>query len=704
MTPTANEIEIIVTGTNKSGPAFRGAQDDLDKLKTKAKATGVDLDGLSNEFAALSEHAETFGEKIKGSANFSEFLETKLTALRTETERLAEDFNRTGNTDLLGKMFSSKGAEDALGKLKTGLDDVLKRAGKDAEDALTTGGKEGAKNVSASMQGALDTPVLGPIVATALAAGAVAAAPAIGAALAGAASLGGIAGIVVGQMGDPKVHSAITGIGTDLMSALTSSTKGFQEPLIAAAGQIGKALTGFTQGIDWKSVAAGIAPLADGLSRLAQSILPGFNELLKASSPIMHSLDQDLATLGKDLSTAFHLLASGSKGEAEALRALVMVVGGLAIALASLIYGVSKLVEWFTAAADKVGSFMASIRTGIPGLDYLLRAVNNIGSGLEHMAHMFNGADDSVRSASHAIGEAAQKASSASANLDALSKAADNVGQSMATVAAKWVDKLFSEMMNADEATLHWHESLNTLSDTLKQNGLAIDRHTHLVDINSEAGLKNREAILAAVQANEQQYQAMVASGISAQDAASAYDQNTEALKRQLKNAGYTSAQIEDLIGKYERVPDKVDTALAVQGLTEALDNLGNLLAEINHLNGATFGFTVKANVYGPDGQGTTRQRFAHGGITGAATGGIRDGLTMVGEYGRELVDLAPGSRVIPHGTTENMMAGARGKDGPLVIEMRFTGTGSRVQDFKHDVRTGQIVLTDSSGMPITVR
>lgn len=649
----ANEITIVVKGDNRSQPAFRQPEDDLDKLKAKAKATGVDLDGLSNEFAAATEHGDAFGKKLKEGTTYTDYLGTKIAALRAETRKLTEEFNKTGNSDLLKKIFSNQDAEHALSKLRS-----------DLTDALKFGGQDGAKDVSASLRGAVETPGLGPIIMGVLVAGAVMASPAVGAALAAGVGAAGIAGIVAGQFGDPKVHASIAGIATDWENALRTSTQDFKEPLIQAASQIDHALVDATKGVDWKSAVAGLAPLVDGLSRLVTNLMPGFNDMMKASSPIMHSLDQDLATLGKDFSTALHLIASGSKGEAEALRALIMVLGGLAIMLASVIYGMSKVVEWLDAAAVKVGSFMASLRTGIPGLDYALRAVNNIGSALEHMGHMMDGTNDSVRSGAQAIGEAAQKASMASENLDALSKAADNTADSFANVAAKWVDKLFTEMMNADEATLKWQESLNTLSDTLKQNGLGIDRHTHLISMNSEAGLKNREAILAAVQANEQQYQAMIASGISAQDAASAYDDNTEALKRQLRNAGYTSAQVEDLIGKYERVPDKVDTAMAVQGLTAALDNLGNLISYINHINGQTFGFTIKANVYDPSGL-TRNREFAHGGIVGAATGGVRSGLVMVGEQGRELVRLPAGSQVYPHGTSENMLAaGARGGDG----------------------------------------
>ncbi len=50
------------------------------------------------------------------------------------------------------------------------------------------------------------------------------------------------------------------------------------------------------------------------------------------------------------------------------------------------------------------------------------------------------------------------------------------------------------------------------------------------------------------------------------------------------------------------------------------------------------------------------------------ASGGIRGGLAMVGERGRELVKLPHGSTVIPHGTTEGMMAAAGGAAAHVML------------------------------------
>jgi phage-related protein len=78
------------------------------------------------------------------------------------------------------------------------------------------------------------------------------------------------------------------------------------------------------------------------------------------------------------------------------------------------------------------------------------------------------------------------------------------------------------------------------------------------------------------------------------------------------------------------------------------------------------------------------------------AKGGITGGLAMVGEQGRELVKLPQGSTVIPHGTTENMLAGSQGSGGGVQrIELAVApgATGGLADLIMQMVRTGQLQL-----------
>ena len=93
----------------------------------------------------------------------------------------------------------------------------------------------------------------------------------------------------------------------------------------------------------------------------------------------------------------------------------------------------------------------------------------------------------------------------------------------------------------------------------------------------------------------------------------------------------------------------------------------GLLNAAIDRLN-AALEFTID-----PPGPGQVHVNPTN--IPHLARGGIRSGLAMVGERGRELVRLPSGSSVIPNGQTERMLAGGgRGDDRPLVVQLVVAG------------------------------
>lgn len=74
---------------------------------------------------------------------------------------------------------------------------------------------------------------------------------------------------------------------------------------------------------------------------------------------------------------------------------------------------------------------------------------------------------------------------------------------------------------------------------------------------------------------------------------------------------------------------------------------------------------------------------FAHGGIVGAMGGGPRSGLIEVGEHGRELIRVAPGSRVYSNADTERMLGGGGAGGGivHLVLQIGERTIGEIIAD-----------------------
>lgn len=89
-------------------------------------------------------------------------------------------------------------------------------------------------------------------------------------------------------------------------------------------------------------------------------------------------------------------------------------------------------------------------------------------------------------------------------------------------------------------------------------------------------------------------------------------------------------------------------------------------------------------------GKKLSKMGMAHGGIVGAATGGLHGGLRMVGEHGPELVELPPGTRVNSAPDTERMMGGGGGGAQTIIVPVYLDGrqiATAMVDPLRADIR-----------------
>src|SRR5262252_7565043 len=121
----ANEITIIVKSRNEAGPGLNAVERDTDRLKARAAELGA-------EFRRTATATDQFGNKLRGNATFADFLGQKIRTAREEVHRLEEDFNRSGNSSLIDRIFSSHKAIGELEQVKKKLTSTLEQGTKDA--------------------------------------------------------------------------------------------------------------------------------------------------------------------------------------------------------------------------------------------------------------------------------------------------------------------------------------------------------------------------------------------------------------------------------------------------------------------------------------------------------------------------------------------------------------------------------------------
>lgn len=105
------------------------------------------------------------------------------------------------------------------------------------------------------------------------------------------------------------------------------------------------------------------------------------------------------------------------------------------------------------------------------------------------------------------------------------------------------------------------------------------------------------------------------------------------------------------------------DVESAISGVMSALHGIASVASTIGH------GISDVGHFLG----------LEHGGIVGAAGGGPRSNLTMVGEHGRELVRLPVGSTVHSNPDTERMLGSSGGSQ---TLTMEIVGGDSQFEQF----------------------
>lgn len=670
----SNDVEITVSATDRTGPALKSAKDNTDKLKPSADQASSSFEKLSEEFRRTAQDSDGLGKKLNETGSFSEFLTHKMGALRLEAVHLGQEFNRTGAMDPLAKLKDNKTLQDDIKGLS---DDLVRSLGQTGQKA----GTEFSKNFSASAQGAESTPGLGPAIWAGVIAAGVTAAPMIGAAIDGAllagVGLGGLGLGIVGQIKDPEVHNAIASMGTDLEATLTRDTAAFKAPLLGAIDTVKGSLTHLLDGIDFSKLAGDLAPLTAGIAKLFTGMGPGLGKALDAAGPVLNALADELPGLGEALSSFFDSLSAGTEGGADGLRTLIQAIDAIIVDVGNLIEFLSRLYAGFINIGESVTLFFSKILGGIPLLGTLLDKLHTIFSNLQGGSTI---GDGMIRS----LDGIATAARLSQDDLNSLAGQINEVKVTADTLAASMVNKMFTSMMSVDQSTNAWHMSLTSLGDTLTQNGLAIDRHTKLVADSTKAGEQNRQAIDAVVSANMAQFQANVAAGMSAANAAAQYDTNTAALEKQMRQAGYTQAQIDNLIGKYRAIPDVVNTTIAMDGLKDAINDLDDAIRLANGLDGRVVKLTIQED---------HRTSGSNLGNVGHAAGGPGSGLSWVGEMGPELVRLPSGSNVHTAGDSQRMATAG----GPATIHIEFGFVGNTdtafARSFMELVRDGTITI-----------
>jgi TP901 family phage tail tape measure protein len=163
-----------------------------------------------------------------------------------------------------------------------------------------------------------------------------------------------------------------------------------------------------------------------------------------------------------------------------------------------------------------------------------------------------------------AVEVAGKETAKTTGSLDEYVASAEQAAEQTAELNKQFED-LFNQQMSADRAVLKLKESTVQLTDELKSG-------SRTLSLNSEEGRKNRTAVLDQLEAIEDLRQARIDEGETLDVANGKYARDVENLKKTMRQAGFTKKEIDNLVGSYDEIPDKVNTKVSSSGVpvTEA--------------------------------------------------------------------------------------------------------------------------------------
>lgn len=630
----ANDVTITIKGKDDTGAALSGADTKLSAFKRDAIAkineinrsklridADIALATLKLEELTRQSDGATGDRKIRIDAETTK-AKLELDELKLKADKLSHDkVTLNARVDQSGFMSSITSMFPSI-------------TSKFAAEGATAG-----EQTSASFGEAFLPAMLAVGAATA---------PVLTSALAGAIATAGVVGVAglaaYLSKDNPVLKAAGTGLMAEISKGMKDAAGELQAPL---AGVLADISTEFKADLPeirrmFAAVGADLKPLADGLLLLAHYALPGFNNMLERAGPIISVINQNLPILGQEIGNLFTTLGNIAPEAAQALNDLFTVVDG----------GIEVIRRFFAA-----GAAMQDAMSG------------NWSRAWDNLKGAFGGVKQEAQGATSATGVYAGSMAAAADSAYKAAAASDAYKQSLKT--------LQTELLTLRGDERGFYAAVDAATQALKDNGRTLDIHT-------EKGRANQAAL-------DQIARSTLAWRDEAQKAGASQDQLNGILQtgyaRLVQDAqalGMSKQEAQQYAKAILGIPTKAGTTITLPGMSTAIANMAYFKSILGSIpRTVTVGVSVMApklpggSVYNQQVPYAARKGgFEHGGVVGAAAaGGLRRGLTMVGEGGPELADLAAGSHVYSNPDTRQMLRSAPTGGGPVVLEFRSSGS-----------------------------
>lgn len=495
--------------------------------------------------------------------------------------------------------------------------------------------------IAAALGSALDDGIsaLPTEVKAAIVAGILLATPVLGAFLTGAvvaATGGAVAALGVGLASQfEEVQAVALATGRNIREVLVESAVQFGPVLIKSLGLVEGRIRGMRDLLEsvFDKSSGFVEPLLQGLLDGIQEVLESLDDSLGNIEPFVEELGAGIAIILDSLGQAIEILAASGEDGVVALRDLARIIGVLIVSAAVALRAFTNLYGILRDLVLFLNNYVGVFSTPLQLLARFFEEADRGSSRFRSFLNMVAGSPGAFEGLISATEEETRELKAMSA---ALEKVSDGVKDQLS--------------LNID-----WEESLDRISQALKENGGTID-------IRNEKGRENAREFLNALKiAEDQTVELLRVGAINNEQAVAQYDSQVAALKRMATQAGISEQEFNNLYGEIIATGRLRLSAeeMGIESLAQELGKAGgkaqkllDTLQLIKHLSNTFVG-------------------GAFGGIRGFADGGMHylPEIVKVAEDGPEVtIPLTKPARAAALMEQSGLASMVKGGDGAQVL------------------------------------
>lgn len=202
------------------------------------------------------------------------------------------------------------------------------------------------------------------------------------------------------------------------------------------------------------------------------------------------------------------------------------------------------------------------------------------------------------------------------------------------------------EAMNATEADIRYRDAVDAASKSMAEHGKTLD-------LNTDAGRRNQQALIDLAKAGQDQIDAMTKNGATTAQLTSKQDELRQTFIRQATQMGLNNQAAQDLANRYLGIPTNINTTFGAF-TAPAINAVNDLAGQISHAMASVANEQVLVTFKGDTGNILAQAKARGGPIFGAGTG-TSDSIPALLSHGEHVWTAAEVSRAGGHSAVEGL-------------------------------------------------